>query len=64
MSLGLQSFLAVLPILTAAVLLVGLRWPAKRAMPICYIVAVVVAIAWWKVDTVRVVGASAALSGV
>ena len=58
MSLGLQSFLAVLPILTAAVLLVGLRWPAKRAMPICYIVAVVVAIAWWKVDTVRVVAST------
>ena len=58
MSLGLQSFLAVLPILTAAVLLVGFRWPAKRAMPICYVVAVVVAIGFWKVDTVRVVAST------
>ena len=58
MSLGLQSFLAVLPILTAAVLMVGFRWPAKRAMPICYVVAVVIAIAFWKVATVRVVAST------
>lgn len=58
MSLGLQSFLAVLPILTAAVLMVGFRWPAKRAMPICYVVAVVIAIAFWKVGTVRVVAST------
>lgn len=54
MSLGLQSFLAVMPILAAAVLLVGFRWPAKRAMPICYIVAVAIAVTFWKVDAVRV----------
>ena len=54
MSLGLQSFLAVMPILTAAVLLVGFRWPAKRAMPIVYVVAAVIAIAFWKVPAVRV----------
>ncbi|MFZ7127256.1 MAG: L-lactate permease [Desulfobacterales bacterium] len=54
MSLGLQSLIAVMPILTAAVLLVGFRWPAKRAMPICYIVAVVLAVTFWKVDAVRV----------
>ena len=58
MSLGLQSFLAVLPILAAAVFLVGFRWPAKRAMPICYVVAVVVAIGFWKVDTIRVVAST------
>lgn len=54
MSLGLQSFFAVMPILTAAVLLVGFRWPAKRAMPICYIVAAIIAVTFWKVDAVRV----------
>jgi lactate permease len=53
-SLGLQSLFAVMPILTAALLLVGFRWPAKRAMPICYIVAVVIAVSVWKVDAVRV----------
>lgn len=43
-----------MPILTAAVLLVGFRWPAKRAMPICYIVAAIIAVTFWKVDAVRV----------
>lgn len=54
MNLGLQSFLAVMPILTAAVLLVGFRWPAKRAMPIVYVVAAVIAVTFWKVPAVRV----------
>ena len=54
MDLGLQSFLAVMPILVAAVLLVGFRWPAKRAMPICYAVAVVIALWFWEVDFSRV----------
>ena len=49
MSLTLQAFLAVLPILIAAVLLVGLRWPARRAMPVVYIVAVAVALFLWGV---------------
>ncbi len=54
MDLGLQSLLAVMPILVAAVLLVGFRWPAKRAMPICYVVAVAIALSFWKVDFSRV----------
>lgn len=54
MDLGLQSFLAVMPILTAAILLVGFRWPAKRAMPIVYVVAAVIAVTFWKVPAVRV----------
>ncbi len=58
MSLGLQSFFAVMPILTAAVLLVGFRWPAKRAMPICYVVAAVIAVTLWKVDVTRVLAST------
>ena len=58
MSLGLQSFFAVMPILTAAVLLVGFRWPAKRAMPICYAVAAVIAVTLWKVDVTRVLAST------
>jgi len=58
MSLGLQSLFAVMPILTAAVLLVGFRWPAKRAMPICYIVAAVIAVTFWKVDAMRVLAST------
>jgi len=58
MSLGLQSFLAVLPILTAAVLLVGFRWPAKWAMPICYAVAVIISFLFWQVDLVRILAST------
>lgn len=59
MSDGLLAFMSVLPILTVAVFLVMLRWPASRAMPICYVVAVLLALFVWKVDFVRVMAASA-----
>jgi lactate permease len=54
MSLGLQALLAAMPILVAAILLVGLRWPARVAMPIVYVVAVVIAVAAWQVSLTRV----------
>lgn len=50
MSLGFQALLAVMPILIAAILLVGLRWPAKWAMPIVYIVAAGIALFAWGVS--------------
>ena len=34
MSNGILALLAFSPILLAAILLIGLRWPAKRAMPL------------------------------
>ena len=49
MSLPLQAFLAVLPILVVAILLAGFRWPASRVMPLAYVLAVVVAIMLWGV---------------
>jgi lactate permease len=58
MSLGLLALLAVTPILVAAVLLVGLRWPARLAMPMVYIVAVAIALAAWQVPLMRVVGST------
>lgn len=54
MSLGFQALLAVTPILVAAVLLVGLRWPAKWAMPIVYIVAVVIGLFFWGMSVARI----------
>ncbi len=54
MSSGIQALLAVMPIVAAAVLLVGLRWPAKRAMPIVYLIAVVIALFAWQVSFARV----------
>ena len=39
MSLGVQALLAVLPIMTAAILLIGMRIAARIAMPIVYVLA-------------------------
>jgi len=58
MSLGLQAFLAFSPILVAAVLLVGLRWPARRAMPIVYVVAALIALFAWQVSPMRVIAST------
>lgn len=58
MSNGLLALLSLLPILSVAVFLVMLRWPASRAMPVCYIVAVALALAVWQVPFVRVMAAS------
>jgi lactate permease len=58
MSLGLQALLAVLPIVLAGVLLVGLRVPAKHAMPAAYITAVAVALGAWQMSFNRVLAAS------
>ena len=48
------SLLAFAPLLLAAVLLVGLNWPAKRAMPAVLIISVVIALAAWGMSVNRV----------
>ena len=53
------AVLSLLPIIAVAVFLVVLRWPASRAMPICYFVAVALALFVWKVPGVKVAAASA-----
>ena len=58
MSLGLLALLAVTPILLVGILLVGLRWPASRVMPIAYVVAVVIALVAWQVSVIRVVAST------
>ncbi len=52
------AFLAVLPILTAAVLLVGFRLPAKYAMPIVFIIAITVSMLFWHVEWIVVLASS------
>ena len=52
------TILALLPIIVVAVFLVGLRWPASRAMPLSYITAVVLALVVWQVPGLQVVAAS------
>ena len=58
MAPGTAALLAVLPILVAGVLLIGFRVPAKWAMPIVYLVAVVLALVAWQVELVRLVAAT------
>ncbi len=43
------SLFAMSPIIVVGFLLVGLRWPAKRAMPVGFVVVVLVALFVWNV---------------
>jgi len=58
MNLGVQAFLALLPIAVGGVLLVVFRVPARRAMPLAYMAAVVVAVAAWRMSATRILAAS------
>lgn len=58
MSTGVLAILALLPIIVVAIFLVGLKWPASKAMPISYVVAVLLALFVWKVPGVKVAGAT------
>jgi lactate permease len=48
MSLGLLALLAFIPILTIFILMVGMRWPATKAMPVSWILTVILALFVWK----------------
>jgi lactate permease len=48
MSVGLLAIFASLPIVAIFILMVGLRWPATRAMPVAFIVALLLALTIWK----------------
>ncbi|WP_417606687.1 L-lactate permease [Oceanimonas baumannii] len=54
----LLALLAFSPILLAAVLLVGLQWPAKRAMPLAFILTVVIALLVWDMTGTRVLAST------
>lgn len=54
MDLSLQAFLAFFPILLAGILLVGLRWPAKRAMPIVFVASFIIAFFAWGMPINRI----------
>ncbi len=58
MSTGTLALLSLLPIAAVGIFLVGLRWPASKAMPISYIVAVALALFVWKIPGVTVAAAS------
>jgi lactate permease len=55
---GTLAVLSVLPIVVVAVFLVGLRWPASKAMPISYAVAALLALGVWQIPAAQVAAAS------
>jgi len=56
--LSVQALLAITPILVAAILLIGFRWPAKQAMPVVYILAIVIAFFAWKISIIQIIASS------
>ena len=58
MSNGILALLAFSPILLAAVLLIGLRWPAKHAMPLVYLVTACVGLFAWDMSFNRVLAST------
>ena len=54
----LAAFFAFMPILLAGGFVIGLRWPASRAMPIGYLSAAGLALYFWKVPGLQVAAAS------
>ncbi|MBW3730907.1 L-lactate permease [Aeromonas dhakensis] len=54
----LLALVAFSPIVVAAVLLVGLNWPAKRAMPIAFFLTVFIALWGWQMSPTRVLASS------
>ena len=58
MPLWLQALLAILPIFVAAVLLVGFRLPARLAMPVVYVLAVLIGGFAWMMPPTQIVAAS------
>lgn len=53
MSAALTIAVAAVPVLLGTVLLVALRWPAARAMPVCGAVTTALAFAFWGVGGAR-----------
>ncbi len=58
MSAGLLALLAAVPLVLTIVLMVGLIWPAKKAMPLTWGVSVLLAWSVWKMDFTRLAAAT------
>ena len=50
----LLALVAFSPIVVAAILLVGLNWPAKKAMPVAFALTIIIALTFWDMTTNRV----------
>lgn len=58
MNQTLLSLLAFIPLVLAAVLLVGFNWPARRAMPAVYLSAAVIGLTAWEMTFNRVIAST------
>lgn len=58
MSDTLLALIAFSPIVVAAVLLVGLNWPAKKAMPVAFALTVAIALIFWNMSITRVLAST------
>ncbi|WP_026220838.1 L-lactate permease [Thiofilum flexile] len=58
MNQTLLSLMAFVPLILAAVLLVGLNWPARRAMPLVFVVTAVIALTAWDMTFNRVLAST------
>lgn len=58
MSSGVLAALALFPILLAGILLIGLRWPAHRAMPLVFLVTAAIGLLAWDMSLNRVLAST------
>lgn len=58
MSQTLLSILAFVPLVLAGVLLIGLRWPAKYAMPVVFLLTAAIGLTVWDMTLNRVIASS------
>ena len=58
MSEILTLLLSLSPIAVVGIFLVGLRWPAAKAMPLAYVTAVLVAFFYWQLSAPQIAAAS------
>ncbi|KAF0802252.1 L-lactate permease [Alcanivorax xiamenensis] len=55
---GLLALFAFSPIVLAALLLIGLRWPARRAMPVVYLFTALIALLVWDMSLNRLLAST------
>ena len=58
MSISVLALLAIVPILAAAIMLVGFRMPAKTAMPISFALTIAIAYMGWKLPFIHILASS------
>lgn len=58
MSVQFLALLAIIPIVVALILMVGMRWPATRAMPFAWLACCICAMFGWDISVLRILALS------